>query len=176
VQTTRLINQLMSLARATPGEGGVIREKFDLRQLCIDVTKTMVPTAIEAGIDLGFEGEDQPLHIMGDPTLFEELVRNLADNAISYCPAGSRASVRVLKINGFGVIEVEDNGPGIPESERKSAFERFHRLASSNANGCGLGLSIVQEIARQQGGDAQILSGKDNTGTLVQVSISLAND
>ncbi len=173
-QTTRLINQLMSLARATPGEGSLIQEDFDIRQLCIDVTKTMVPTAIEAGIDLGFEGEDIPLHITGDPTLFEELLRNLTHNAISYCPSGSHTSVRVRKQNGAAVIEVEDNGPGIPESEREAAFERFHRLPSSNPSGCGLGLSIVQEIARQQGGDAKILSGKDNSGTLVQVSVALS--
>ena len=172
-QTTRLINQLMSLARATPGEGSTVNQEFDIRQLCIEVTSSMVPIAIENKIDLGFEGSDEALVITGDPTLFEELLRNLTHNAISYCPSGSHTSVRVLQHNGAAIIEVEDNGPGIPESEREAAFERFHRLPSANANGCGLGLSIVQEIARQQGGDAIILSGQNGSGTLARVTVPI---
>jgi len=173
-QTTRLVNQLMSLARATPDEGGRIKEVFDIRQLYMEVTRSMVPEALEQGIDLGFEGDESPLPVAGDLTLFEELLRNLIHNAVSYCPIGSHTSVRVQRNHQNAIVEVEDNGPGIPEDERDAVFERFHRLSSSNGSGCGLGLSIVQEIARQQGGDAYILSGKNSVGTLIQVSVPLA--
>ena len=111
--------------------------------------------------------------ITGDPTLFEELLRNLTHNAINYCPSGSHTSVRVLKSNGEAVIEVEDNGPGIPQEDHRKVFERFYRLPSSNVHGCGLGLPIVREIARQQGGDAIILSGQNGKGTLARVAVPI---
>ena len=85
----------MSLARATPGEDNYVNENFDIRKLCVEVTTAMVPIALAEGIDLGFEGDDESLLITGDPMLFEELVKNLTHNAISYCPSGCRTSVRV---------------------------------------------------------------------------------
>ena len=172
-QTTRLVNQLLSLARAAHVEGNLVIENFDIREVCLNIVSSMVPEAVEKGIDLGFEDNKDPLIINGDPTLFEELIRNLTHNALSYCPSGTQTSVRVRKENGDAIIEVEDNGPGIPEEYQHKVFERFYRLPSAPSNGSGLGLPIVREIARKHGGEAIIISGRNGKGTLVRVSVSL---
>ncbi len=171
-QTTRLINQLMSLSRAAPTEGGPQGEEFDIRALCVNVTREMVPAALARNIDLGFEGSDEPIPLKGDRTLFEELVKNLIDNTLSYCPSGTRSSVRLFNGSGEVILEVEDDGPGIPAEERERVFERFYRSDASSAPGCGLGLSIVREIARSHDGDAIIVPRSEPGGTLVRVSLA----
>ncbi len=172
-QTSRMVNQLLSLARVAPDAGQTIADPFDLSDVCTQTTKAMVPLAIERDIDLGLEAPAPPVTIQGDKTLFEELLRNLIHNAISYCPAHSQVTVRVSNENAQGVLEVVDNGPGIPAADREHVFERFYRITgSANTNGCGLGLPIVREIARRHGGDAVILAGANNVGTRVRVVFS----
>jgi two-component system sensor histidine kinase TctE len=109
-------------------------------------------------IDLGLEGAqpDSPdVSLTGNPTLIKEMIRNLVDNAINYTPSTSAKpgviTVRVVP-DPFGqvaVLQVEDNGPGIPVSERELVFQPFYRSLGVEADGSGLGLSIVQEIAHQ---------------------------
>ena len=71
---------------------------------------------------------------------------------------------------GAAVLEVEDNGIGIPESQRDKVLERFHRVEGSPGDGCGLGLAIVQEIARVHDATLEILAPPAGRGTLVRVS------
>ena len=88
----------------------------------------------------------QPLFIEGDKVLLTELLANLLDNAIIY---GNQQGYILLKLTHqpFPCLSIEDNGCGIPETERDKIFERFYRIAGSTGNGCGLGLAIVKEIA-----------------------------
>ena len=171
-QTTRLINQLLSLSRAAPQETTSAYEEFDIQKLCVDVTRDMVPAALACDIDLGFEGANTPIPMRGDQTLFEELIKNLIDNALNYCPPGTHASVRLSNGGGEIVLEVEDDGPGVPDVESERVFERFYRGNDPSVSGCGLGLSIVREIARSHGGDAVILPRHEPGGTLVRVTIA----
>src|SRR5690606_16949565 len=97
------------------------------------------------------------VHMLGNPTLLHELVRNLVDNAINYTPSTPErpgvVTARVLA-DTFGrvlVVQVEDSGPGVPEPERELIFQPFCRALGNDADGSGLGLPIVQEIARQHG-------------------------
>ncbi len=171
-QTSRMVTQLLSLARATPDTGETVFELFDLCDVCTQVTQNMVPRAIEKDIDLGLEIRAQPLHARGDPTLFEELLRNLIHNAISYCPAHSLVTVRLDRAGSQNLLEVIDDGPGIREEDREHVFERFYRgSGAADSDGCGLGLPIVREIARCYGGDVSIVTGAQDKGTCVQVRI-----
>jgi two-component system sensor histidine kinase TctE len=93
--------------------------------------------------------------INGNATLLKEMIRNLVDNAINYTPSSpgipGMVTVRILA-DRFGkvvVLQVEDSGPGIPETERELVFQPFYRSLGVEADGSGLGLSIVQEIAQQ---------------------------
>jgi len=88
--------------------------------------------------------------VHGHPLLIRELIRNLVDNALLYTPAGGTVTVRVVE-DPFGqvvVLQVEDSGPGIPESEREKVFQPFYRALGTNVDGSGLGLAIVREIAQ----------------------------
>ncbi len=98
----------------------------------------------------------------GDAGLLEDLLENLIDNALKYTPRGGRVTVRCALERESPFLEVEDDGPGIPEGERTRVRERFYRLPGSTGIGCGLGLAIVDEIARVHGASLSI--GADANG------------
>jgi two-component system sensor histidine kinase TctE len=112
--------------------------------------------------------------LIGEPLLIRELLANLIDNALRYTPAGGSVTVRCRQANG-AVLEVEDNGIGIPESQREKVLERFHRVEGSPGGGCGLGLAIVQEIARIHGATLEITAPPAGRGTLVCISFPQSN-
>ena len=168
-----LVGQLLALARAEPdAQRRHERKPLDLEQLARTVTADWIPRALEAGIDLGFESPEQPLPIHGDAVMLRELIGNLVDNALKYCPRGSEVTVGVSADAGGARLTVTDDGPGIPAAERDRVFERFHRLADSSIPGNGLGLAIVREIATSHGGRATVESGPDGRGTRVVVRVA----
>ncbi len=151
-RATRLINQLLTMARAENRSGvRPVLESLDLDSLARDVMHDWVPIALEKGIDLGFEGASGPTRLAGHPVLLSELIKNLIDNAIHYTPAGGSVTVRISVDDDTHqvLLDVEDTGPGIPAAERGLVFERFYRVLGNHADGSGLGLAIVREIAQQ---------------------------
>jgi two-component system, OmpR family, sensor histidine kinase TctE len=143
---TQLANQLLSLARIESGaraiaEGGA--QRIDLSQLARELGLAMAPLAHARGVALALEAE-QPVWIDGEPTLLNELLNNLIDNALAHTPAGGNLILRVL---APALLEVEDDGPWIPEDEHQKVFERFYRRGAQGS-GAGLGLAIVGEICR----------------------------
>jgi two-component system sensor histidine kinase TctE len=165
MRATHTVNQLLSLARAEGSGAAVARQPCDLAKLTIEVVREAVPRAIEKRIDLGYDGAEAGapgVVLEGNATLLKELVRNLVDNAINYTPSvPGRPGVITARVLGdpFGriiVLQVEDNGPGIPENERELVFEPFYRVLGNEADGSGLGLPIVLEIARQHHATVQL--------------------
>jgi two-component system sensor histidine kinase TctE len=155
-RATHTVNQLLALARAETTGRSLPTENIELSRLVRVVVQESVPRALEHGIDLGFEGPEQTPEnclIHGNPTLLQEMVRNLVDNAINYTGQGGVVTVRVLldRFSGVQVLQVEDDGPGIPENERAFVLQPFYRALGTNVDGSGLGLAIVQEIAQQHG-------------------------
>ncbi|MDP2245377.1 sensor histidine kinase [Pseudomonas sp.] len=143
---TQLANQLLSLARIESGaraiaEGGA--QQLDLSQLARELGLALAPLAHARGISLALEAE-QPVWLRGEPTLLNELLCNLVDNALAHTPAGGNVILRVV---APGVLEVQDDGPGIPLEEHEKVFERFYRRGVQGS-GAGLGLAIVGEICR----------------------------
>jgi two-component system sensor histidine kinase TctE len=158
IRATHTVNQLLSLARAESGSTHIARSPCDLVSLVSDVIQDSLPRAMDKYIDLGYEGAalgSTGLRVMGNPTLLKEMVRNLVDNAINYTPSTEDQpgviTVRLLadKFGKVVVLQVEDSGPGIPESERDLVFQPFYRALGTEADGSGLGLPIVMEIADQ---------------------------
>ena len=169
-QSTRLINQLLSLARAEPGarrEHAV--ERLDLARLARDATTEWVPRALARHIDLGYDGEEGAAWIAGDAFLVRDMLGNLLDNAIRYTQHGGQVTVRIAAGTDAVVLSVEDNGPGIPEQERERVFERFYRVLGTGSEGCGLGLAIVREIALSHRAEVTLTAGAGGKGTVARV-------
>lgn len=143
---SRLVSQLLSLARNEPEGAMSSFQALDLDKLVLDSAMAWVPQALKRGIDLGFEGLERPVMVTGDPVRLRELFDNLIDNAIRYSRENGRVTVRVSD-GAAPTVSVSDDGPVIPESERDRIFERFHRLPGAG-DGSGLGLAIAREIAR----------------------------
>jgi two-component system sensor histidine kinase TctE len=158
MRATHSVNQLLSLARAESGSTHIARTDCDLAVLAREVLQDSLHRALDKHIDLGYEGVqegDRSAFIQGNATLLKEMIRNLVDNAINYTPSNElfpgMVTVRVLAdvFGGVILVQVEDSGPGIPESERELVFQPFYRALGTEADGSGLGLSIVKEIAHQ---------------------------
>jgi two-component system sensor histidine kinase TctE len=158
IRATHTVNQLLALARAESSGAVLSHQPCDFAKLTMDVIRDCVPRAMDKHIDVGYEGA-QPgsdgVMVSGNPTLLKELVRNLVDNAINYTPSSAEKpgmiTTRIL-IDPFSlvlVLQVEDSGPGIPFAERELVFQPFYRALGNEADGSGLGLPIVMEIARQ---------------------------
>jgi two-component system sensor histidine kinase TctE len=164
-----LISQLLTLARAEASHEKLHRfEIVDIEALVRSVTFEWVERAQAKRIDLGFEGSDWPLAIDGVPLLLRELLKNLLDNAIKYTLAGGRVTVRLMA-GEHAVLEVEDNGIGVPEEDRERVFERFYRVLGTGTDGSGLGLPICREIAEQHRATIRLQAGHDGRGTRVVV-------
>ncbi len=177
-RTSRLADQLLTLARAEPGGAPYRQDAVDLAAIAEHVARDWVPAALERAVDLGFEGEATSVKVLGDETLLRETIKNLIENAVLYGGSGSKVTVRIRAPDGKGVawIEVEDDGPGLPESERLLVLDRFYRVPGGPSEGCGLGLAIVKEIAERHGGKISLLSGSGGRGLIVQVELPLVLD
>lgn len=136
-----------------------------------EVFERLVGPAQAKSIDLGYEpdGNAPPTLAIGAVAL-REILTNLLDNAIRYCPAGSRVTVRLqTSMPQRTILEVEDNGPGIPPISRERVFERFYRMDDRLSDGSGLGLAIVREFASKAGASVELDTPAGGTGLLVRV-------
>ncbi len=160
---TRLVNQLLSLARAENQSQSLDnRSALDLNQLVRQVVQDWIPASFKRQIDLGIELSDQTVTILGNAMMLREMLSNLIDNALHYTPPQGHVTVRVSlnQAQYICLLEVEDNGPGIPESEREQVFQRFYRILGSEVSGSGLGLAIVKEIVQQHQATITIRDGQ----------------
>jgi two-component system, OmpR family, sensor histidine kinase TctE len=160
VSATRTVNQLLALARAEGSGQSLPKQSVDVAQLVTDVVREALPRAMERKLDLGYEGleaGDAAAQLLGYPALLSELIRNLVDNAINYVPSTPEhpgiITLRVIAdpVAQVLLLQVEDNGPGIPAAERELVLEPFYRRLGQEADGSGLGLAIVAEIAKRHG-------------------------
>ncbi|HYD56753.1 MAG TPA: sensor histidine kinase N-terminal domain-containing protein [Burkholderiales bacterium] len=166
VRTARLANQLLALARAEPGGRVEPHERVELRALVEQVANEWVHRALQRELDLGFELE--AVEVDGDAFLLREAIGNLLHNALEYVPRGGHITVRTGG-ERVAFLEVEDDGPGIPESERARVIERFYRVPGTTGTGSGLGLAIVHEIASAHGASLCIDAGAAGKGCRVRI-------
>jgi PAS domain S-box-containing protein len=147
---------------ADPGAGRGLKVAFaelDLYQLADEAVHAIQTSARVAGVELYIHpGEETP--IFGDANRLHQLLSNLLSNAIKFSPRGGRVHVIVDNVDSYGRVQVLDEGPGIPETERDQLFERFYRLASSlemGVPGTGLGLAIAKSVAEAHEGFVDIV-------------------
>ncbi|HPE73485.1 MAG TPA: ATP-binding protein [Candidatus Competibacter sp.] len=156
-----LTEQLLSLARtqASAAETSVVDVSVMARELMAE----RLPLAEAKGIDLGLE-ETAPLFMRGSWEALWLVVSNALENALKYTPEGGAVTLRLLSDERSDVIEIVDNGPGIPISERERVFDAFYRMPGADGEGSGLGLAIVREVAIRLGGVLSLHERPDGTG------------
>jgi two-component system sensor histidine kinase TctE len=162
-------NQLLALARTDPAASlADALASVDLKALSERILERNLDRSLQTQHDLG--ADIQPARITGNMRLLEDLLGNLVDNALHYTPPGGHVTVRCGTLHGQTFLEVEDDGPGIPEAERTHVRKRFYRMPGSVGHGCGLGLAIVDEISRLHDADLTIESGANGRGARIRVS------
>lgn len=181
---TRLVNQLLLMARAEHAPTIGRRQRVNWSEIARTATLDRVPDALARRLDLGFEPIAAVLMVEGDPLLLGEALANVIDNAIRYTPAGGQITVRCEQHGGEARIMVSDTGPGIPPEERPRIFDRFYSVLGRHADGSGLGLAIVLEVITQHGGRVELADADRRpsletepiaTGTQISLILPLSN-
>ncbi|KTD10782.1 sensory histidine kinase in two-component regulatory system with QseB [Legionella gratiana] len=168
-RSTHIVQQLLTMSRLVP-EATHMDEKdeVNLSRLTREILAMLAPAAVEKQIDLEFESNTENLIVYGNSTALGILIRNLVDNSIRYCNEHGRILVRLSKLQNEVMLEVSDNGPGIPAELQSRVFERFFRVLGNKSPGSGLGLAIVQQIAELHGGRLLLDTPKEGTGLIVR--------
>ena len=167
-----LVDDLLLLARLDEGRP-LEQEQVDLGQVVVEAVETARTVEPGRPIDL----QAAPAVVLGDHDRLRQVVDNLLANARSHTPAGTPVHVRVSRNGANAVVEVEDEGPGIPAAEIAQVFERFHRADPSRARssgGVGLGLSIVSAVAEAHGGSASATS-EPGHGATFRITLPLSS-
>jgi signal transduction histidine kinase len=159
---TKLATDLLDLSRLDAGRVQVEREALDLgslaRVLCDEFEA--VARASRHEVETGVEGEPRGV---GDEQRTLQIGRILVENALVHTPPGTRVRVTAAAQNGRALLVVEDEGPGIPTTQREQVFERFYRVDGGVATGSGLGLAIAKELAELMGGTIELDSQNGTT-------------
>ena len=151
----KLSTDLLDLSRVDAGQLTVVREEVDLGGVVQMLAGELGHLATSTGHELRTAIEDD-VWCLGDDARILQIGRALATNAITHTPAGTRVTIRARRRGDRVELVVEDDGPGIPTSQRDAVFSRFYRVEGGMASGSGLGLAIAREIARVMGGDVRL--------------------
>jgi signal transduction histidine kinase len=172
-EMTRLVNDLLFLARSDEGGPALIRhEEIELGAILEAEETAHQRRAASAGLTLQLQ-IDAPVSVMGDPDRLRQVLRILLDNAVTYTPAGGTITMHLSTRGGDAMIEVRDTGIGIPEADQSRVFDRFYRADRARARqsgGSGLGLAIAKTIVEAHRGT---LSLRSELGQGTQMSIRL---
>ncbi len=167
---THVIQQLLTLCRLSPET--IMPEHFmhiNLARIAAEVVAQLAPQAVLKQIDIELIAKDKEYKLLGNATGLHVLIRNLVDNAIRYTPRDGIVRVVILNLYDAILLQVIDNGPGIPNKLRARVFERFFRVLGSNVQGSGLGLAIVEQIANLHHGSIHLDKPAEGTGLKVEV-------
>lgn len=175
IHLSKIVEQLFTLSRLDAGEAQTGWERVDLSELAKTTADQMSLLAEDKGIGISCE-TTQPIQVEGDRVRLKQVIVNLLHNAIKYTPEKGAVHLRVRSVNGHAVLEVEDNGIGIPQEALPHVFERFYRVdraRSAENESAGLGLSIVKSICAAHGAkvEAQSSPGK---GSCFRIKLPLS--
>jgi len=167
-RATRLVEQLLVMARLEPDSADHPEERVELGALAYSVTHDFAPLAEARGVALEVDA-DENVATLGAEDALRILLSNLVDNAVRYTVPGGTIVVRVWSAAGDAIVEVADDGPGIPENERARVFDRFYRVAGTDQPGSGLGLAIVRQVADLHRARVELGAGLGGAGLSVRV-------
>lgn len=174
-RASRLVDQMLQLARLDPQADLPEATRVDLSALCAEVCADLGAEILRKNLE--FELEAAPaIIVMGQAEWLRVLLRNLVDNAVRYTPEGGAVTVTLQRRLTETVLTVCDSGPGIPAADRAAALRPFHRLDNSSASGSGLGLAIAARIAARHHARLTLDDAPASTGLAVRVAWLLAEE
>jgi two-component system, OmpR family, sensor kinase len=168
-RTRGLLDQLLTLARAQ-GERGETARQVSLAHVFRQVLEDLMPLAEAKRMDIGVVSEGEVV-VRASEIDLTILVKNLVDNAIRYTPEGGRIDLTAELGPRGAALRVNDNGPGIPASERERVFDAFYRVLGNDEIGSGLGLSIAKTIVDRIGASISLC---ESAGGGLQVTVSFS--
>lgn len=175
-RSTHIVQQLLTMSRLVPGAAEVHDlEEVNLSKITREVLAMLAPMSIEKQIELALDAEDNTPYFAGYPTAIGILVRNLVDNAIRYSKICGHVNVTIQHTKNNVILEVCDDGPGIPSELQSRVFERFFRVLGNKSPGSGLGLAIVQQIADLHHGWVELKTPPSGTGLTVKVFFPISS-
>ena len=171
-RSSHLVHQLLTLARQEPDEAAHFLTNCDLYLLAEQSVIDHSAYADSKLIDLGLASDSTSVHILGNIEGLGAMLNNLVDNALRYTQRGGKVDVYAGIESGRPVLKVTDNGPGIPEEERGRIFDRFYRPDGNATWGCGLGMSIVKNVADLHAAEIHLDTNSNGGGLIVTVRLS----
>lgn len=179
VTTERLrhiVEQIVDLYRSSPDQYSASLKSIDLTALTQEVLAQEYPSFDARNQKLKFQGRE--CFIKGDRFAVATLLLNLLSNANKYTPDNGQVNVSIRASGAQVILTIEDSGPGIPEQQHETIFERFYRVGGdrhhSGVPGCGLGLAIVKHIVDSHNASISISRSRYATGTAFMVSFPMA--
>lgn len=163
-RSTHIVQQLLTLSRMVPEATLEEAKPLDLKKEAVQVIAELVPAARKKDIDIELIAPEKLQIIMGYTVAIDILLRNLIDNAIRYTPNKGSVQVIITESKKLIALRVIDSGPGIPEALKKRVFERFYRIVGTDAQGSGLGFSIVHQIVQIHKAKIRLTTPKSGKG------------
>jgi len=165
----RLVGQLLTLARLDPEHALPEAQPTNPGEMAEAICAELAPLALQKDQDLELLVAPDLPWISANSDLLSVLLGNLVDNSIRYTPRKGHIRVAIRQHETGVLMEVSDDGPGIPASQRERAFERFYRIAGQDQPGTGLGLAICCRIAELHGARVDMADGPDGRGLTIRV-------
>ena len=163
----KLTEQLLSLAATQAGANATT--PIDVSRLVRDLMAQHMPLAETNGIDLGLD-ESAPMSLIGASDALRLILSNGLENALKYTPRGGDVTLRLMSTSNTDIIEIVDNGPGIPDDERERVIDAFYRIPGSPGSGSGPGLAIASEAATRLGGILSLHARPGGSGLIYRHS------
>lgn len=155
-RTSRLVNQLLTMARVEPKPNSTPLQRIDLSETVRNSLVQLTPWLLSKHLEVIFDVGDRPFHVLADSATIDIALNNLVTNAANFSPQNGAIIVHLHLADGFCQLSVEDQGPGIDEGDRERLFERFY--SRGTVQGAGLGLTIVHAIAMRLNGRIELVN------------------
>jgi signal transduction histidine kinase len=172
-RTAHLVSQLLDLTRIEPGCAPVVQRSTVAAEVIELVIADLAAVARHRRVAVTVKTCEGSV-----PGAFEVLyllIRNLLENAIQHAIAGGRVTLEMRRDANYAVLAIEDDGPGVPATERERVFERFYRIPGGPPSGSGLGLSVVKRVVEILSGSIELSDPASRSGLLVTIRLPLFN-
>lgn len=176
---TRLVDDLLDINRIERGKISLRKEQVGLNEILPAALELAGPAIAAANHRLAVETPEEPIRLEADPARLIQIISNIVGNAARYTPQNGKIDVNVSCADGFAVIEISDNGIGIPPEKQSSIFEMFEQSDNGLGivgDGLGIGLALVKQLVELHNGEIRLEKSAPGEGSIFEVRLPLATE